>query len=62
MGLCLQRQKKKKHTKIRVGLEQRIVFTTVKKTCKNEGQRMSALTKIRKRCDASNFKKSVILC
>ena len=37
MGLCLQRQKKKKHTKIRVGLEQRIVFTTVKKNTQKWG-------------------------
>ena len=42
---------KKNHAKIRVGPEQRIVFTTVKKQKtkkprKNEGRRMSALTKI----------------
>ena len=37
---------KKNHTKIRVGPEWWIVFTTAKNLPKNEGRRMSAMTKI----------------
>ena len=35
---------KKNHTKIRVGPESWIVFTTAKNLPKNEGRRMSAMT------------------